>query len=187
MSAIFRFSPTTSVAISKFSKINELSKGNFASNCLQANEDAHVDNKPDENTSTDEKKEDKNPNKAIIKLLENKRNDLKKSIETLSNQLRTHIRHVEYIDSRICELKGENLDFQSSRLVPTLRLDPESYQTSISRLSTTINTGINTPNSEPASSNEASAGNTSFHYKMEDDWIIVPNFEEIVSRTINYP
>lgn len=188
MSAIFRFSPT-SIAISKISKVNELSKGKIALNFLQVNEDTQIYNKSNEKSNIEEQKEDKNPNKAIIKLLENKRNDLKKSIEVLSSQLRTHIRHVEYIDSRICELKGEGLDFQTSRLVPTLRLDPESFQTSFSRLSTTINTGVNTPNSEPANSNEANneviIGSAPFHYKTECDWIIVPEFKEIIYRTIN--
>ncbi|OII71857.1 uncharacterized protein cubi_00665 [Cryptosporidium ubiquitum] len=189
MSAIFRFSPTSSIAIGTISKISELSKeGIYSANLPQVNDETHINTKINEKNEIEKReKKDKSPNSAIIKLLEDKKNDLKKNIETLSIQLRRHIHQVEYIDSRICELKGEKAELYSSRLTPNLRLDSELYQTSFSRLSTTINTGINTPNSELANSNEVGVQSAFFSYKMEKDWIIVPEFKEIVSRLVNFP
>lgn len=189
MSVLFRFSPTSSIAINTISKISELSKESiYSTNLSQINGGIHNSNKIDQENNVEKReKEDKNPNGAIIKLLENKKNDLKKNIEILSIELRRHIHQVEYIDSRICELKGEKVELQSSKLASSLRLDTELYQTSFSRLSTTINTGINTPSSELAGSNEIGVRNTFFSYKMERDWVIVPEFKEIVSKAMNLP
>ncbi|KAH8581658.1 40S ribosomal S28 [Cryptosporidium sp. chipmunk genotype I] len=183
MSTIFRFSPTTSIAISTISKISELSKGCISSTRLQQSDEIQLNgNISKKNYFEEQEENEKTPNSAIIRLLEDKKNDIKKNIESLSNQLRRHIRQVEYIDSRICELKGKKVDLQSSRLVSRFRLDSEPYQTGFSRVSTAINTGINTPNSELASSNEVEIGSNLTSYKMESDWVIVPEFKEIVSR-----
>ncbi|KAJ1609424.1 hypothetical protein OIY81_1390 [Cryptosporidium canis] len=182
MSAIFRF-PTTSIAISKFAKINELSEGKASFSAPQSDEDIKTNKSID--PSFEEQQDNNGPNRAIIKLLENKKSDLKKSVETLSNQIRTHIRHIEYIDSRISELMGENVDLQSSRPLHSLRLDSELCQTSFSRLSTTINTGVNTPNSVLANSNESNIRGHHFVYRSDGDWVILPEFKEIISRKVN--
>ncbi|CUV04644.1 unnamed protein product [Cryptosporidium hominis] len=186
MLTIFRFPPTSSIAISAISKISELPKENIPTRSLQPNDEIQLNSKVSERSHFEEQaKAEKTPNNAIIKLLEDKKNEIKKNIENLANQLRRHIRQVEYIDSRICELRGEKIDLQSSRLISSLRLDSEHYQTSLSRVSTAINTGINTPNCELASSNEAEVRSNILSYKMEGDWLIVPEFKEIVSRTVN--
>ncbi|KAJ1606524.1 hypothetical protein OJ253_2698 [Cryptosporidium canis] len=181
MSAIFRF-PTTSIAISKFAKISELSDGKTSFSAPHSDEDIKTSKSIDYSF---EEQDNNGPNRAIIKLLEKKKSDLKKSVETLSNQIRTHIRHIEYIDSRISELMGENADLQSSRIIHTLRLDSELCQTSFSRLSTTINTGINTPNSVLANSNESNIRGHPFVYRADGDWVILPEFKEVISRKVD--
>ncbi|KAK9174037.1 hypothetical protein CmeUKMEL1_17040 [Cryptosporidium meleagridis] len=182
MSTVFRFNSTSSIAISKISK---LPKKNISSLSLQPSDEIQLNKNSEESNFEEQAKAKKTPNSAIIGLLEDKKNEINKNIENLANQLRRHIRQVEYIDSRICELRGEKIDSQSSRIISSLRLDSENYQTSFSRLSTAINTGINTPNCELASSNEAEIRSDIFSYKMEGDWLVVPEFKEIVSRAIN--
>ncbi|KAF7457997.1 hypothetical protein HWI79_1563 [Cryptosporidium felis] len=185
--SMFRFSPISNSPICSISKLNDSPQGNFFRTKFGQDKVLNLRNRIDEESSRhfERNQEYSCSNSPMIKLLEEKKGEIKRNIESLSTQIKRQMHQIEYIDSRIRELRGEKIEIQNPRPGIGLRLEPELYQTGLSRISTTVETGINTPNNELANSNKVVITRQASPQKMDGDWIILPDFKEIISRIVN--